>query len=125
MPRIIAIVGSREYPKDQYWRIDEVLKELPKDSLIISGKARGVDSYTIKKAKELGFKTDEDAAQWRYRDGQFNPQAGIERNTRVVLRCTDVIAFHDGISHGVMDTVKKAREINRPVRFFSSSGEVL
>jgi hypothetical protein len=125
MPRVVAIVGSREYPKDQYWRIDEVLNDLPKDCLVISGGARGVDSYAIKKAEQIGLKTDVDLAQWRTKEGLTDKLAGFKRNTRLVNRCTDVIAFHDGISNGTMDTVKKARQTGKAVRFFNIRGEVV
>lgn len=125
MPRVVAIIGSKKYSLEQFWRVDKVLEGLPSDCLVISNAAPGVGRYAISKAREMGFRTDEDAAGWKRSDGSYNAQAGFARNTRLVNRCTDVIAFHDGVSRGTMDTVKKAREMGKPVRFFNSKGEVV
>ena len=53
--KIIAIVGSSYSGSKGYIQIKNLIKSYPKDTIIISGGARGIDTLAIKTAKELGY----------------------------------------------------------------------
>jgi len=98
----IAIVGSRDW-KDRD-AIRDYIQSLPKDTIVVSGGARGVDLTAEVAAKELGLETKIFLADW---DNQ-GKSAGILRNSLIVSYADEVVAFWDGKSKGTKDTIDKA-----------------
>jgi predicted Rossmann fold nucleotide-binding protein DprA/Smf involved in DNA uptake len=105
----IAIVGSREYAKLDLVR--KFVSELPADTVIVSGGARGVDQAAEFAAKARGLETVIFPAMW----GQYGKRAGFMRNRQIVEASDRVVAFWDGFSAGTLSTIKLAQEAKKTV----------
>lgn len=132
MTRTVAVVGSRGWaPAGRPQNPDEsntafavfelVLQTMlqPGDT-VISGGARGPDSWAILVAKRLNHPTEEIPADW----DKFGRAAGMLRNTQVVERADWVIAFWDGKSRGTRDTIGKAHAAGRRVTVVFEDGRI-
>lgn len=112
----IAIVGSRDYPNME--KVIEYVKGLDKDTVVVSGGARGVDTTAVLAAKNFGLKFEEYPADW----GKYGLRAGYIRNTTIVEESDKVVAFWDGHSKGTKDTIDKAKEVGKLVAVFGIDG---
>ena len=115
---MVAIVGSREYPVKQHveYVIGQLVTKLGAANLtIISGKARGVDTWAEDEAERLGAGTLVFPAKWRDEFGNYDSSAGFTRNTLIVEASEIVIAFWDGVSTGTLDTCRKALKLGKSV----------
>lgn len=72
---------------------------------IVSGGARGADSWAEEWAVEHGISVDVIRPDW----AQHGKAAGFIRNAEIVRRADAVIAFWDGESHGTADTLRKTQ----------------
>ena len=59
----VAIVGSRNYPNPA--QVAEYVMWLPRDTVVISGAAPGVDSWALHVADAIGLKWEAYPANWR------------------------------------------------------------
>lgn len=105
----VAIVGSREF-KDIF-KVADYVESLPQDTIVISGGARGVDTWAIQAATQRGLKTKVFEADWN----TFGKSAGMRRNSDIVANCDKLVAFWDGISKGTKDSIDKAKSAGKPV----------
>lgn len=106
-PINVAIVGSRNYP-----HLDEVyhcVGFLPKDSVIVSGGALGVDFTAKLAAYDYGLECAEFLPDWQ----TYGKRAGAIRNRKIVDNADVLIAFWDGESKGTMITVDMARKAGK------------
>lgn len=108
----IAIVGSREYRNLR--AVIEYVNQLPPDTVIISGGARGVDITAERAAKERGLRTEIYKPKWT-RNGVYNPLVGFERNEWIVEYADKVVAFWNNTSRGTQYTISIARLAGKPV----------
>jgi SLOG family YspA-like protein len=101
----IAVVGSRDWL--DYGIIERVLDSLPVQFpgpiTIVSGGARGVDSYAERWAKAAGADLTIYFPDW-----SKGKRGALDRNTLIVDNADLVIAFWDGESRGTLDTIRKA-----------------
>lgn len=105
----IAVVGSRDYPN-----LDEVQQfvfEQERDTVIISGGARGVDTVAVNEAKRLHMPYEVYPADW-----SRGRRAGMLRNHDIVAKADEVVAFWDGVSAGTANTIQIATRVGKPVR---------
>ena len=102
-----AVVGSRGFPSRQ--QVENVLAQLvgPEDT-VVSGGARGVDSWAVEWAEAQGIATKVFPADWSQGRG-----AGFARNATIVANADEVVAFWDGKSRGTADTIRKARAASK------------
>lgn len=111
----ILFTGDRDW--DDWAAVVKVLEPYPRDALIISGAARGLDTIAEKAAEALGFKARVVLeAQW----SRHGRAAGPMRNREMLVTLmnggedTDrlVLAFHDDLSRskGTKDMVNLARK---------------
>lgn len=110
----VAIVGSRGFlPLDAVgaW----MRCSLPRDTIVVSGGARGVDLAALEQAHALGMVTVVYAPEWRRPDGTINRGAGFARNQLIVDQADRVVAFWDGQSRGTLDTIRRAAKAGKPV----------
>lgn len=105
----IAVVGSREYPDETTVRA--VVRGFPKSTMVISGGARGVDTWAIEEAQRCGLQTKVFPADWEY----HGKRAGYLRNKDVVAAADKIVAFWDGKSRGTKHTIDLAKEAGKPV----------
>jgi predicted Rossmann fold nucleotide-binding protein DprA/Smf involved in DNA uptake len=121
----IAIVGSRPtYNKD----IDNHTREsvyayigtLPKDTVIVSGGAPGVDTWATDAAAFYGlpeptvFKAEWDKYAPPPGSNRKNP-AGMIRNQQIIDEADLVVAFWLNGSKGTKNSIDKARRAGKPV----------
>jgi YspA, cpYpsA-related SLOG family len=85
----VAIVGSREYPNLS--KVRPYIQNLPIDTIIVSGGARGLDKCAEKVAQGIGLQTEIYPADWH----KFGKAAGMKRNQQLVEAADRVVAFWD------------------------------
>lgn len=101
----VAIVGSREYPNMK--QVLDFVASLPEYTEVVSGGARGVDTFA-QKAAEARWDLDISIfpADWN----RHGKGAGYIRNREIVEYADYVVAFWDGKSSGTKHTIKLAKE---------------
>lgn len=100
----VGIVGSREFP-DRH-AVEQLVASLPEEVVVVSGGARGVDTWAIEAAKRRDMRTLVLPADWQ----RYGKSAGMRRNTELVRIVNIVHAFWDGKSRGTQHTIELARE---------------
>ena len=113
----LAIVGTRE-PSISYDEWKEIILSkwwFKHADTIVSGGARGIDSYGKKLATECKLKYKEFKPDYK-KDGMGAP---LVRNTKIIAYADFVAAFplkgyQDGeVSRGTADSIKKAKKWNK------------
>jgi len=115
----IAIVGSREFPSPA--PIEAFVATLPAGTVIVSGGARGVDTWAAEAGRAHGLEVVEFLADWE-RHGRA---AGPIRNAEIVRQCDRVVAFWDGKSHGTLNTAAQAIDAGKPVEIRDMAGTII
>ena len=83
----LAIVGSRNWPDKQ--AVVALVNRLHHTTVVISGGARGVDTWAIEAARARGLQTIVIPADWK-RHGR---SAGYRRNFQIVEQADGMVAF--------------------------------
>ncbi len=118
----IAIVGSRNYPNKQL--VMDFINKLPQDTILISGGAKGVDSWAEDEFKKRGMRTEIYHADW-YPFGILDRGAGFRRNYIIVQNSDEIVAFLFNNSRGTSHTIKIAREAGKPVTIYREDGSFI
>jgi hypothetical protein len=120
----IAIIGSREkYLADPTAVRRQVLgfvADLPRDTTIVSGGARGVDSYAAEAARIAGLTFELLLADW----DKYGKSAGAIRNKLVIDAADRIVAFWDGESPGTYNALKQAKAAGKPFQVFTVARRV-
>lgn len=99
----VAIVGSRDYPhEDEIWTY--ISSRLSKGDIVVTGGARGVDTFAEDAAKSMNYETEIYLADW----DKYGKSAGLTRNSLMIDAADRIVAFWDGKSKGTLDTIQKA-----------------
>lgn len=112
----IAIVGSRDFAHLAY--VDDYVRDLPPETVIVSGGARGVDRRAEHAARLRGLAVDVHHADW----GANGKGAGMIRNYIIVRECDRLVAFWDGVSRGTEHSINLAITAGKPVVVVSPDG---
>lgn len=113
----LSIIGSRTF--NDY----EIAKQVIFDILyinnyeiteIISGGAKGADTLGKRYAMMHGIPFVEYKPDW-----SIGKHAGLLRNTLIIENSDIVIAFWDGKSKGTVDSMKKAKKLNKILYVFN------
>lgn len=115
----VAIIGSREYP--DLPRVRRFVGNLPRDWIVLSGGARGVDREAESAAKGRGMAFEPFLAEW----DRVGKGAGFERNERLVRSADLVIAFWDRQSRGTLHAIGCAHRMNKRLRVCDPRGHEL
>lgn len=115
----VAIVGSRDYPSRLH--IVEFVRALPPHATIISGGARGVDTWAAEAASE---RWDLDVEVFPALWDIYGKSAGYLRNIDIVNAADRVVAFWDGRSAGTKHTIKLAKQAGKPVEIHFADGTI-
>jgi hypothetical protein len=133
LPRVVAIVGSRDF-KD-LGLVRALVRSLPEGACVISGGAWGVDQAAEAEADKRGVTYVSfrpffsggnyiiTVVEWSAQSGRRDralpkryphfPAAAHARNTMIVRRCVEesgaVVAFHNGSSPGTASVIAKAK----------------
>ena len=109
----VGIVGSRGFrPR---WRVWEVVDGLPSHATVVSGGARGPDTWAAERAVERGLVVVVHPADW----DRYGRAAGPIRNAELVADVDTLVAFFDGKSRGTSDVIAKAQAAGKPVTVVS------
>lgn len=116
----ILVCGDRNW--NDYSKIENVLKNYPKDTVIIHGDCRGADKIADYVAKKYGMTVEKypvTKEEWN----KFGRGAGPLRNKRMLTEGNPdkVIAFHPNLddSKGTKNTVTQAKRYGIPVELYS------
>ena len=106
----LAIIGSRGF--SDYEMLKEEIKyefgDEPEE--IISGGAKGADTLGAIYAKEYNLKLTVFKPDWT-----IGKHAGFIRNTQIIEAADVIIAFWDGESKGTLDSINKAKKLDKQV----------
>jgi predicted Rossmann fold nucleotide-binding protein DprA/Smf involved in DNA uptake len=100
----VAIVGSRDFPNLE--SVGQYVSDLPRDSVIVSGGARGVDRAAEAVARAKGMATLIFPADWN----RHGKAAGYMRNRLIVANADRLVAFQHNNSRGTQHSIDLARE---------------
>ena len=103
---ILAIIGSRTFT--DYDRLVTICDSLEITG-IVSGGARGADSLAEKYAKERNIPLTVIPADWE----KYGRSAGFIRNTYIVEKADEVLAFWDGKSPGTKHSIELAKKLGK------------
>lgn len=100
---LVLICGSRTWTNGT--KIRDRLQQLPPDTTILTGGAKGADHLAAYHARRLGLHVETILPDW----DKWGKRAGIMRNLTMLDRNPDlVLAFWDGTSKGTSHTVAEA-----------------
>ncbi len=103
----IAIVGSREFPSQQ--AVIDFVRSLPRGVVVVSGGAKGVDTWAAVEAKRSGIETKE---HFPMTDNCITradyTKAFYARNQVVVNDCDELVAFTEKVTGGTWDAIHRA-----------------
>lgn len=119
----VAIVGSRNFPHQDM--VEDYVNRLPADTVIVSGGAKGVDTWGVEAAEKRGLDIKVFEADWnnpKYRTKSGKSFAGMLRNTDIIKFSDRVTAFSHNLSKGTQDSRHKAMKEGKVVDTFYSSG---
>ena len=102
----VAVIGSRGF--NNYELVKENLSKI-QITLLVSGGAKGADTLGEQYAKENGIETKIFLPDWE----KHGKAAGMLRNTDIINESEVVIAFWDGSSKGTLDSINKAKKLNK------------
>ena len=119
------ITNPKQFAFDQ---LDAYVAKHGKPSLVISGGAKGADTYGVQWAEARGipikeYKPSQDLVREYIRQGDSRnfayKKAANTRNTDIVNSSDRVVAFWDKKSTGTKDTLTKAKESKKKVSYFN------
>lgn len=140
LSRKIAVVGSRTYPVTKEWWdtvlddegrekvkqdgraiVESFIEKLYGDIHIVSGGAKGPDTWAVDAADARGLRTPlVIRPNWK----KYGGGAGFKRNSEIVAAADDVVAFWDLESKGTFDTMKKAAKAEKDLLVFGPDGKL-
>lgn len=121
-PERVAIVGSREWPYHEALRVEAEIRayveSLPPGTVIVSGGARGVDTWAIEAAKNCGLPYKVHSPEKYAPKGaprHLYIRALFMRNSDIAEDCTRLVAWQrDELSKGTEDTIQKVHNLKKP-----------
>lgn len=112
MGESVAVVGSRGWPEPD--AVSDYVNSLDKTDTVVSGGAKGVDTWAQIAAEERGMSTLIFPPDWN----THGKKAGILRNMTIVDNADRVVAFWDGSSVGTKHAIDYATKSGKSVLIF-------
>ena len=117
---VVAIVGSRTKTKQSQQlvlnMVETVLRDIPKDSVIISGGCGSGADHAARQLCEKQKRPYLEAPAWWGVYKSFDKSAGYKRNRTIVRVCTRLVAIWDQESPGTEHTINLAKTLGKPVK---------
>jgi len=113
-----GIAGSRDFCYPEY--VKRYVELLPRDWIVISGGARGPDTWGEDAAHARGMTVEVYPADWN----GLGKRAGYERNLTMAIHMTWAAIFWDGQSKGTANMLKLAREQEKLRHLFTIARRV-
>ena len=108
----VAVIGSRNLT------VENLGKYLPEETTeIVSGGAKGVDTYAREYALAKGIKLTEFLPEYN----RYGRGAPLKRNLQIIDYADCVLAFWDGQSRGTKFVIEHCKAQGKPVRVFLKS----
>ena len=105
----VAVIGSRNL------MVQDLGQYLPKETTeIVSGGAKGIDTYAKEYALAKGLKLTEFLPEYK----KYGKGAPLKRNLQIINYADEVLAFWDGRSRGTKFVIGHCKAHNKPVRLF-------
>ena len=111
----VAVVGSRNFLDME--QLNSVLDTIHKEiviTLIVSGGARGADSF----AKSWAIRNKIDTKIFKPDWKKYGKAAGLKRNIQIIDAADQVVAFWDGVSKGTKSSIDLAQKANKPCAIY-------
>ena len=106
----VAIIGSRDANEDCY---NKIIENLPAEcSEIISGGAKGIDTYAKMVAQNLGIAYREFLPDY----AKYGKYAPIQRNKLIIENADMVLGFWNFQSRGTQSTIAECIKNNIPFK---------
>lgn len=110
----VIVCGSRDWTDRN--AIAERLADLPGDTVVVHGAARGADRIAGQEAQKLGLLVEEHPADWNL----HRKRAGFIRNEQMAKLGADLcLAFWDGRSRGTAMMVDLAEKHGIPLELYT------
>jgi len=134
--RWVSITGSRYYPftkevweglkpEDQLEAIEKAVKlikvnidQFPLEWGVVSGGAKGPDTWAAEYADERGHEVVIYEAEW----DKYGSGAGFRRNSLIAAHADSCLVFWDGESRGTNDFIRKAFKRRRNLYIVGPTG---
>lgn len=113
----IAIIGSRRFKNLDI--VEKFVQSLPKDTIVISGGAYGVDLMAEETAEKCGLRTIIYLPDFKT---YGIPNAYFERNKKITDEACEVVAFWDNFSKGTKFVIDYAKQTGKPIRIIDENG---
>jgi predicted Rossmann fold nucleotide-binding protein DprA/Smf involved in DNA uptake len=115
---VIAIIGSRNFDDYAFMKrkASEVIKGLDNVTGVVSGGAKGADSYSERLATDFGLTHKHFKADW----AKYGRAAGPIRNKLIVDTADIIIAFPIGESKGTRNAIDQAVKAGKKVFVFAT-----
>lgn len=132
----VSVTGSRNYPltKEQWdladpdTRLEALAKgkalveyniqHFPRDWGIVTGGAKGPDTWAENAARERGLEVVVYPAEWK----KLGRGAGLARNKLIAKHADSCLVFWDTVSPGTNDFIRKAFKLRREIWLIGPSG---
>ena len=111
IPLRLAVIGSRTF--NDYAFLTSILDWYTIKE-IISGGARGADSFAARYAIEHNILLREFKPDW----DRLGKAAGFKRNEQIIAAADEVVAFWDHSSRGTAHSIQLAQEQGKPVAIY-------
>ena len=107
----LAIVGGRDFNDKELFN-KTMIEFIDKVSVVISGAAKGADTFGENWAKENKIDTIIHLPNWE----KHGKAAGYVRNKLIIEDCDMCIAFWDGKSKGTESSINLCKQSNKPIK---------
>lgn len=109
-----AVVGNREgFSKEKVF--EELDMRIKEGDVIISGGAKGVDSY----AEEYAIENNIKFIVYKPDYSLPSPERYFKRNLKIIEDCDSLIAFNKKTISGTINTINSARRLNKSIIIIS------
>lgn len=123
----LIVAGSRGFTAAHYRIMEaallEELEQQPID-LILSGGAKGADTWAIYFAQRAKIPYKVMRAKWQDEDGHINRGAGHARNAEMAKEGDRLVAFWDGRSPGTAGMIEDMKRLKKPVRVIDHTARI-
>ncbi|MCE2711469.1 MAG: DUF2493 domain-containing protein [Cryomorphaceae bacterium] len=124
----LAVIGSRSFNEQTVFDtiLEDFLRNKSIPTILVSGKAPGVDTLAEKWASRKGVPTRIFEPKYeKFPKRERRWRANKERNTEIAEFCEVLLAFWDMRSTGTKDTLIKALDLNKTVYIYNiNSGSI-
>ena len=119
---ILAVVGSRKFKDIELLvKVLDTYLECYPDLQIVTGDAKGADTFAIAWARANGIRYDSLVPEW----DRYKKRAGFMRNQDIWELADEGVAFWDGESKGTKHSIHLSRRMGKHLEMIISTEDTL